>query len=139
MDFILDQRLADSAYFIADLPLSRLCLKNNSVYRWICLVPRRADIREIYELAIEDQSQLIREIAWAGRMLKSLYKADKINTAAYGNMVPQLHIHIFARHTTDPAWPKPVWSVQTDEIPYTEAVKATEIARIKEYLGSGTI
>lgn len=131
MSFILDHRLESSSVFIEDWKLCRVCLKNDKTWPWLYLVPRRDGIREFYELTAEDQQQLMQEISLAQRVLQSLYKADKINTAALGNMVPQLHIHVFARFKEDVAWPKPVWAVQTDEIPYNLAEQATEIATLK--------
>ena len=85
-----------------------------------------------HELKPEDQIQLMREISLASKALHSLYRPEKINTAALGNMVPQLHIHVFARFTDDPAWPKPVWAVQQDEISYTETEKNSELQKLQE-------
>lgn len=82
-------------------------------------------------MAAADQVQLIREIARASQALLQLYRPEKINTAALGNMVPQLHVHVFARFKQDPAWPKPVWAVQVDEIPYTDEEKKAEIQKFK--------
>ena len=131
--FVLDHRLQDSSFFIEDWELCRVALKNDKTWPWLYLVPRRDNIREIFELSAPDQQQLIREIALASQALKSLYRADKINTAALGNMVPQLHVHIFARFTDDPVWPRPVWAVQRDEISYTESEKDSELKKLKEF------
>ncbi len=133
--FALDSRLADSCFFIADVDLCRVLLKNDKTWPWLVLVPRRDNIREIYDLAADDQMQLTREISRTAQTLKTLYNADKINIAAYGNMVPQLHIHVFARFKTDRAWPKPVWAVQHGEIPYTDLEKETEIEKFKNCFG----
>lgn len=131
MTFTLDKRLDDSSHFIEDWLLCRVSLKSDRTWPWLYLVPRREGIREMHELTAGDQVQLIREIGMAQQALQSLYAPDKINTAALGNMVPQLHIHIFARYKTDAAWPKPVWAIQTDEIPYTEQDKLAEIQKLK--------
>jgi diadenosine tetraphosphate (Ap4A) HIT family hydrolase len=129
--FTLDHRLAGSARFVADLPLCWVALKNDKTYPWLYLVPRRDGIREIFDLPPEEQEQLIGEIARAGRVLQKLFHPAKINTAALGNMVAQLHVHVFARFTDDPAWPSPVWAVQGDEIPYTEEEYGQLIARLQ--------
>jgi diadenosine tetraphosphate (Ap4A) HIT family hydrolase len=129
--FALDQRLDGSSHFIEDWALCRVALKSDRTWPWLYLVPRRENIREIYELNAQDQSTLIREMALAAEALQLLYKPDKINTAALGNMVPQLHVHIFARYKNDPAWPKPVWAVQAEEIPYTDQAKNEEIQKLK--------
>lgn len=131
MPFVLDTKLAESSFFIEDWPLCHVTLKNDKTWPWLYLVPRREDIREIYELNIADQSQLMREIARAGHVLHALHAPAKINTAALGNVVPQLHVHIFARFEKDIAWPRPVWAVQHAEIPYTESEKNIEIERLR--------
>lgn len=133
MTFVLDHRLEQSSFFIADWPLCRVALRNDSTYPWLYLVPRLNNVREIYNLNTKDQAALIQEIADAASALNAIYQPEKINTAALGNMVPQLHIHIFARFKNDPAWPKPVWAVQTDEIPYTESAKELELTKLKEF------
>lgn len=128
----MDHRLADSSHFIEDWALCRVSLKNDSVQPWLYLVPRREGIREMCDLAPADQALLMAEMALAQKALQRLYAPDKINTAALGNMVPQLHIHIFARYQTDAAWPKPVWAIQAEEIPYTDDKKNAEIQKLKD-------
>lgn len=132
MAFILDHRLEESSFFIEDWDLCRVSLKNDKTWPWLYLVPRRENIREMYEMTEADQAQLIREISRAAQALDTLYHPEKINTAALGNMVPQLHIHVFARFKDDPAWPRPVWAVQRDEISYTDSEKNGEIQKIKD-------
>jgi len=132
MSFVLDQRLGASSFFIEDWNLCRVALKNDKTLPWLYLVPRRDGIREIYELSAPDQVQLIKEISLASKALNTLYKPDKINTAALGNMVPQLHVHIFCRFKANHAWPRPIWTVQQDEISYTEIGKDSEIAKLRD-------
>lgn len=131
LNFAMDQRLEDSSHFIEDWPLCRVSLKSDKTWPWLYLVPRREDVREICDLNPQDQALLSAEISMAQQALLTLYAPDKINTAALGNMVPQLHIHIFARYEDDIAWPRPVWAVQADEIPYTDEEKNTEIQKLK--------
>ena len=94
---------------IGDLALSRLLISNDANYPWLLLVPRRPHACEIVDLGAAEQHQLTREIALVSRALKAVTVCDKLNVAAIGNVVPQLHIHIIARRRDDPAWPKPVW------------------------------
>jgi diadenosine tetraphosphate (Ap4A) HIT family hydrolase len=133
LGFVLDHRLESSSHFIEDWTLCRVALKSDRTWPWLYLVPRRENVREIYDLSAQDQLQLVREISMAASALNTLYKPEKINTAALGNMVPQLHIHIFARYKDDAAWPRPVWAVQTEEIPYTEDAKTAEIQKLKQF------
>jgi diadenosine tetraphosphate (Ap4A) HIT family hydrolase len=82
---------------------------NDCNYPWLILVPRRAGVVEIIDLCDADHAQLMVEIALISRALKAVTACDKLNIAAIGNVVPQLHVHIVARRRDDPAWPKPVW------------------------------
>ena len=107
--FKLDPQLVADTITIGDLPLCRLLLINDSQYPWCILVPRRNDIQEMYQLDETDQKQLMIESNTLGTLLMSHFEGDKLNVAALGNMVPQLHIHHIVRYKTDPAWPKPVW------------------------------
>lgn len=132
MAFELDHRLRDSSHPVEDWELCYVGLKTDKSWPWLYLVPKREGIREICDLDAADQSQLVREIARAQQALQLLYKPDKVNTAALGNMVPQLHIHIFARYETDAAWPRPVWAIQAEEISYTDDEKNAEIQKLKE-------
>ncbi|MBR9970131.1 HIT domain-containing protein [Magnetospirillum sulfuroxidans] len=110
--FELHPRLNADTIPVIDWPLCRILLMNECSWPWLVLVPRRHGITEIHELDGGDQELLIKEIAAASRRLQNLSGADKMNVAALGNMVPQLHIHVIARFQDDPAWPKPVFGFQ---------------------------
>ncbi|WP_115935507.1 HIT family protein [Aestuariispira insulae] len=119
MSFSLHPRLDADTFLLGDLPLCRALLMNDSRFPWLVLVPRRADIREIHQLPETDQFQLLREITQVSAAMETAFSAEKMNVAALGNMVPQLHIHIIARFEADEAWPGPIWGVgQT--IPYAD-------------------
>jgi len=107
----LDPQIERDATAIGDLPLCRVLLNNDANYPWLLLVPRRHHIIEIADLDMIEQAQLMGEIAEAARALKAITGCDKINIAALGNVVPQLHVHVIARSRSDAAWPKPVWGV----------------------------
>ena len=92
---------------------------NDASYPWFILVPQRAGIREVFELSEDDQHQLLRESSALSRVISDHFKADKINVAVLGNMVPQLHIHHIVRYESDPAWPAPVWG-HAPAKPYSE-------------------
>jgi diadenosine tetraphosphate (Ap4A) HIT family hydrolase len=127
MTFTLHPQLAQDSLFIADLPLSQLRLLNDSRYLWCLLVPRRANVREIYELTEADQQQLLKESSQLGQRLMQLGKGDKLNVAALGNVVPQLHVHHVVRKVGDEAWPAPVWGKGTLQ-PYSPAEAARWLA-----------
>jgi len=107
--FELHPRLAADTIEVSRLPLCRVLLMNDANYPWLILVPQRPDIREIFELDEADQQQLMRESTFVSRVMHELFRPDKMNIAALGNVVPQLHIHHIARYRHDPAWPAPVW------------------------------
>lgn len=107
--FQLHPQLEQDCEQLGRFTLCRLLLMRDANYPWCILVPERADVREIYQLREEDQIQLTRESARLAAAMARLFSADKMNIAALGNVVPQLHIHHIARHRDDPAWPAPVW------------------------------
>lgn len=111
MSFALDPRLVADTHVIGELPLCRLLLMDDARYPWLILVPRIAGARELIDLDESDQRSLLAELAGVGRALEALLGPDKLNIAALGNVVPQLHVHVIARHTRDAAWPRPVWNV----------------------------
>jgi diadenosine tetraphosphate (Ap4A) HIT family hydrolase len=105
----LDPQLAHDAAAVGDLPLSRVLVSRDASYPWLILVPRRPAAVELIDLTDADQAQVMREIAQVGRVLKAVTACDKLNIAAIGNVVAQLHIHVVARRRGDAAWPKPIW------------------------------
>lgn len=109
--FALDPRLAGDSTPVCDLPLCSVRLMRDARFDWLLLVPRGSGLVEIIDLDDADQQRLMREIATASRVLKTQTDCDKLNVAALGNMVPQLHIHVIARRKGDAAWPGPVWGI----------------------------
>ena len=118
---------------IGDLPLCRALLINDANYPWMLLVPRRPAIVEIIDLSDADRTQLMIEIAQASRAMKAATGCEKINVAALGNVVPQLHVHVVARGRRDPAWPKPVWGAVPAQ-PYSESALRSRLADLRERL-----
>ncbi|MBN8446234.1 MAG: HIT domain-containing protein [Gammaproteobacteria bacterium] len=118
-NFELHAQLAKDSIWLADWPLCQLRLINDSNYPWFILVPRRANIRDVIDLSDEEQAQLWQESAKLSRLLRQKFSPEKLNLAALGNMVPQLHLHHVARFSSDAAWPSPIWG-KVAAIPYTE-------------------
>lgn len=107
--FALDSRLEQDTFALGDFPLCRLLLSKDANYPWFILVPRRPDISELFDLDDSEREQLWKETNFLSKTLKDCFAADKMNVAALGNVVSQLHIHVIVRRLTDVAWPAPVW------------------------------
>ena len=109
--FELHHKLAADCWYLGDFPLCALLLARDANYPWFILVPRVPDIEEIYQLDASQRSQLMDESCLLAEILQRDLGAAKMNIAALGNMVPQLHIHHIARRHDDAAWPGPIWGV----------------------------
>ena len=131
--FELHPRLNEDCVVVGDFPLCRLLLMNDASYPWFILVPRREGVREIFELSAADQQQLLHESSQLSRVIATHFKADKINVAALGNMVPQLHVHHIVRFESDPAWPAPVWG-HAPASPYDDAALNQRLAMVRQLL-----
>ncbi len=119
MTFQLHPRLKQDCLEIGCFELCRLIMMNDSQYPWFILIPALPDITEIHQLSSIDRARLAEESNYLAENLANLYQADKMNIAALGNLVPQLHIHHIVRYKNDPSWPAPVWGL-LDAVPYTE-------------------
>lgn len=107
---LLDARLATGSHEVARWSLSTVRLMDDSNYPWLVLIPLREGLHDFHDLSTLDMPAMTDEIVRASRALQAVYKPDKINVAALGNVVRQLHIHVIARRRDDPAWPQPVWN-----------------------------
>lgn len=107
--YALDPRLATDSHPLHPLELSELRLMDDANYPWLVLVPRVAGARELIDLEPAQRQQLTAEIDLGLRLLRDVFQPHKLNVAALGNLVPQLHVHLVARFEHDPAWPAPVW------------------------------
>ncbi len=137
-NWTLHPRLAADTVTVGDFALSRLLLSNDANYPWLIVVPRRAGIREIHELAEADQLQLLRESMLLSRALTTAFAPTKLNIAALGNVVPQLHVHHIARYDSDPAWPAPVWG-RVPAIDYDATTRQARILQLRALLGEALI
>ena len=137
-DFTLHPQLAADTVAVGDLALCRVLLSKDANYPWLILVPRRSDIVELIDLTAVDRAALSAEIDAAARALKATVPCDKLNVAALGNMVPQLHVHIIARRHGDPAWPKPVWGA-VPAIAYNPAIRDGFVTALQRALGIAAI
>ncbi len=131
--FELDERLSADSLFIASLKLSQVRLMNDTRYPWLILIPQRPNLREIIDLQGDDQQLLLQEISQLSHLLKTIWNPFKINVAALGNVVAQLHIHVIARFENDFAWPNPIWNCGTAQ-KYLASDAHTLIMRLQKHL-----
>lgn len=128
--FTLHPQLEQDTIVLGKLLLSRVLLMKNSCYPWIILVPEREYVTEISDLSVAGRSLLMEETTAVAGLLKEIYQADKINIAALGNVVPQFHMHIVARFTTDKTWPDPVWGAGKPREYYTSEELRETVAKL---------
>ncbi|MDZ7626978.1 MAG: HIT family protein [Parvularculaceae bacterium] len=132
--FALHEQLANDCFLAGDLPLCRVLLMNDCRFAWAILVPRRAGLVEIMDLASADRARLVEEIAQVAAALKKLSGAGKMNVGALGNIVRQLHVHIVGRSEGDDAWPGPVWGAGA-RVPYTDGAGEACARELRKTLG----
>ena len=128
--FSLHPQLQRDTWPICGVGLCQALLMNDARYPWVILVPKRNHIREIWELSSADQSALWQEVTRCAQHLQELTRADKMNVATLGNLVPQLHIHVIARTAEDSAWPAPVWG-RGEAQPYSAPAAARRIEALQ--------
>ena len=134
--YALHPRLAADSHPLAALGLSDLQLMDDSNYPWLVLVPRVAGARELLDLAPAQRATLVEEIARVEQLLIDLFRPHKLNVAALGTLVPQLHVHVIARFEHDPAWPAPVWG-RVASRPYAPETLVERVKLIVGRLDSG--
>lgn len=130
----LHAQLAKDTIQIGQFELCDVLLMNDDRYPWVILVPRRGNVREIHQLSEAEQQRLLQESSFVSQAMTQLFSAHKMNIAALGNMVEQLHLHHVARFTTDFAWPKPVWGIG-DAVPYSDVAAKAMLSQLKRVLG----
>ncbi|WP_175651926.1 HIT family protein [Pseudomonas sp. Marseille-P9899] len=129
--FALDPRLEQDTFALGDFPLCRLLLSKDANYPWFILVPRRAGISEVFQLDDSEREQLWKETNFLSETLKHCFAADKMNVAALGNVVSQLHMHVIVRRRGDVAWPAPVWG-NKPAIEYS----SDQLSEVRQRLGA---
>ena len=108
----VNKKFLKSSHYISDLKLCSIRLIDNTKFPWIILIPKRKDVTDITELNSKDQLLLVKEIVYCSKLMKKIFRTSKLNVEKIGNIVPQLHIHIIARHRNDSSWPLSVWVVK---------------------------
>lgn len=133
--FALDPRLAADTRPVARWGLSDVLLMNDARFPWVILVPRIAGVTDWFDLAEGERTTLLNEMLALGKAMQTLFNAEKINTAALGNVVSQLHVHVVARYARDAAWPAPTWGFGKAE-PYESEALINILDRLSRELPS---
>lgn len=131
--FELNSTLDNDTVVVCEWPLSLVLMSLDANYPWCILVPRKVGIREIYQLDFSDQQQLLIESSALGKAMMELFDGDKLNVAALGNMVPQLHVHHIVRYEGDDAWPGPVWGA-VEKLEYSEELLHERVEALRDAL-----
>jgi diadenosine tetraphosphate (Ap4A) HIT family hydrolase len=131
--FKLDERLGNDSAMITTIGLCQLRLMNDSRWPWLILVPQRPGISELFDLTPLDQAVLTFETNLVAEALKKATRSVKINVAAIGNIVRQLHVHVIARYEGDANWPGPVWGFGERQ-PYREPDRTVLVKTILDAL-----
>ncbi|MFD0323038.1 MULTISPECIES: HIT domain-containing protein [Lysobacter] len=131
----LHPQLADDTHPVAQFELSELRLMDDANHPWLILVPRVDGAVELIDLSEDQQLTLTGEIARTSRALQAQFAPHKLNIAALGNLVPQLHVHVIARYREDIAWPRPVWGMATAQ-PYSPDLLVQRIRRLQDALSA---
>jgi diadenosine tetraphosphate (Ap4A) HIT family hydrolase len=126
-------RLQQDCLVVGRFPLCYLLLLRDANYPWFILVPDREAVTEIHHLNEADRQQLLDESCTLSVALETAFHPDKLNVAAIGNLVPQLHIHHVVRYHNDVAWPAPVWG-RAPPKPYADAQLIAVIGKLKACL-----
>ena len=134
-DFSLDHRLERDTLFIARQNGCQIRLMDDARYRWLVLIPELSGIRDWHDLPDETEQDMLSLTKSMSNLLKQSENAYKINVASLGNMVPQFHLHLIARHEDDAAWPGPVWGVGAAE-PFSDEQAKAIIHMMQDLLAS---
>ncbi|MCG9682862.1 HIT domain-containing protein [Vibrio sp. Isolate23] len=138
MSFELHPQLTKDTSVIGHFPLTIALLHKDNAVPWVILVPKRANLKELHHLPMQDQQQFLLESQAVSQALEATFRPDKLNLGALGNMVPQLHIHHIARFKDDIAWPGPIWG-NTNGVFRSEEEQQTMLSRIQNVLSLSSL
>jgi len=117
VSFVIDSQLKQTSYPLTSLDVCDLRLVDDQRWPWLLIIPRVAQAVELIDISPDLRAQVWLEIDHVGRVMRDQFSPHKLNIAALGNQVRQLHVHCIARFPEDEAWPNPVWGVG-DSVPY---------------------
>lgn len=132
--FTLHPTLQKDTVEVARLDICHVLLIRDKTYPWLILVPHKEGLRDLDDLSTDELIQVMAEVDRVSKAMKRIFHPYKMNIAALGNVVEQLHIHVIARFKDDPAWPAPVWGAGPS-VDYDENERNRLITKIHSELG----
>jgi diadenosine tetraphosphate (Ap4A) HIT family hydrolase len=136
--FELNPVLSRDSVLVGHFSLCQLRLMNDAQFPWFVLIPQRDEVTEVYQLVEKDRQQLMAESCLLAETLHDAFSADKLNIAALGNQVPQLHLHHIVRYTTDSCWPAPIWG-RVPAVSYEKEELAKILQKVQSLLSDDLI
>ncbi len=136
--FELNSILARDSVLVGSFALSQLRLINDSQFPWLILVPQRNGVSEMYQLVESDRQLLMSESCLLSEVMHDAFSADKLNVAAIGNKVSQLHLHHVARFEEDCCWPEPVWG-KCSAVAYSSEELVDILSKLRSLLSDDLI
>ena len=130
--FKIHKKFEKTSYYITDLKLCQVRLNDNAKFPWIMLLPKRKGVGQILDLNRKDQIRLMDEIQYCSKVMKKHFTCFNLNVEKVGNIIPQLHIHVIARHKQDHSWPLSVWVVKGK--PYTKVALAKILEKLRKVI-----
>ena len=130
--FKIHKKFEKTSYYITDLKLCQVRLNDNAKFPWIMLLPKRKGVGQILDLNRKDQIRLMDEIQYCSKVMKKHFTCFNLNVEKVGNIIPQLHIHVIARHKQDPSLPLSVWVVKGK--PYTKVALAKILEKLRKVI-----
>ena len=127
--FTLAAPLRADCHVLGRLPMCQLLLMNKAEVPWFILVPD-TEVIELCDLSDSEQIRLQSEITQLSRFVRARFKIAKLNIAAIGNIVPQLHIHVIGRHPDDVWWPAVAWGRVSERV--YQPARVAEITMLLE-------
>lgn len=133
--FKADPAFDPGSVVVCEWPLCQVRLQDDARFPWLILIPRRAGLHELEDLAGAERAALMDEIVRAGGVVRMLGEAvqrpvQKLNVAALGNVTAQLHVHVVGRRHDDGLWPDPVWG-RGEALPYGAGALQAAASRIR--------
>jgi diadenosine tetraphosphate (Ap4A) HIT family hydrolase len=118
--FQIHHQLQLDSHYLGQFPLSHILLRKNAVLPWFILVPE-SDAGDLLDLPEALRHVAMQEAAAVAEFIKGVLGYPKINFAAIGNVVPQLHLHVVGRRPGDGCWPASVWGHPSETREYSAA------------------